>query len=213
MCCNDSISPFTKAIAILLVLAALASAQATDDTDLMKRMGFKPTEIKRLQSEQQAAAGTATIQKAIPPAQSTSFPIGLIVLLIAGVILVVSIKKRGQAKAKNSPPQPVTVKIYKGSQAKAAAAFGADANRMAALGYFPSSQVWAPGSYGVGSFLIALLLCIVLIGIIVFIYMLIVKPTGSLTVTYELRQSLAPPLVGLQSVPPSLPLQGSLVTP
>lgn len=33
----------------------------------------------------------------------------------------------------------------------------------------------------------ALLLCVIVIGILVFIYMLIVKPAGTLTVTYELR--------------------------
>jgi len=58
---------------------------------------------------------------------------------------------------------------------------------MAAAGYFPTSQVWAPGTYGCGAFLIALLLCVVLIGIIVFVYMLIVKPDGTLSVTYEWR--------------------------
>jgi hypothetical protein len=58
---------------------------------------------------------------------------------------------------------------------------------MAAVGYFPTSQSWAPGSYGCGAFLIALLLCVVFIGILVFVYMLIVKPDGTLSVTYELR--------------------------
>jgi hypothetical protein len=66
------------------------------------------------------------------------------------------------------------------------AAFRADAARMASQGYTPASQVWAPGSWGCGAFILATLLCFVLIGFIVFIYMLIVKPAGSLTVTYEL---------------------------
>lgn len=83
----------------------------------------------------------------------------------------------------------IVVKIYQGSQESATVAFQADAAKMAKQGYFPISQTWAPGAYGCGSFLLALLLCIVLIGIIVFIYMIIVKPPGSLSVTYELRQS------------------------
>ena len=81
----------------------------------------------------------------------------------------------------------VIIKTYKGSQAQAIAAFQADSVKMAAQGYYPTSQTWAPGSYGCGSFLVALLLCIVIIGILIFIYMLIVKPDGMLTVTYELR--------------------------
>lgn len=41
---------------------------------------------------------------------------------------------------------------------------------------------------GCGSFLLALLLAVVLIGILVFIYMLLVKPEGTLSVTYERQQ-------------------------
>jgi len=88
---------------------------------------------------------------------------------------------------KNSMNQPIVIRIYKGRQAQATSAFQADAARMAAQGYRPISQAWAPGAYGCGSFLAALLLCLVLVGFIVFIYMLIVKPPGTLTVTYELR--------------------------
>ena len=90
---------------------------------------------------------------------------------------------------KVSEQEPTIIKTYKGSKDQATAVFKADSANMAAQGYYPTSQTWAPGSYGCGAFLLALLLCIVLIGIIVFIYMLIVKPAGTLTVTYELRSS------------------------
>lgn len=83
--------------------------------------------------------------------------------------------------------QSIIVKTYKGNQAKATAAFQADAAKMAKQGYVPISQDWAQGSYGCGAFLVALLLCAVLIGILVFIYMVIVKPPGTLTVTYQLQ--------------------------
>jgi len=84
---------------------------------------------------------------------------------------------------------PIVVRIYSGSQEAAMVAFQADTAKMAKQGYFPISQTWAPGAYGCGSFLLALALCIVLIGIIVFLYMVIVKPPGALSVTYELRNS------------------------
>jgi hypothetical protein len=84
--------------------------------------------------------------------------------------------------------QPSTlVKTYKGNQKSATQAFEQDARKLAEQGYVPTSQTWAPGSYGCGSFILALLLCVVLIGILVFIYMLIVKPAGTLTVTYVLQ--------------------------
>lgn len=89
--------------------------------------------------------------------------------------------------------QQSIVKTYKGSQQGAIAAFQADAAKMAKQGYYPTSQAWAPGSYGCGSFILALLLCFVLIGILIFIYMLIVKPDGTLTVTYEYRAQVAAP--------------------
>lgn len=86
-----------------------------------------------------------------------------------------------------SQASPVLIKAYKGTQEQAMAAYRADAGSMAAEGYFPASQVWAPGAYGCGAFLIALILCFIFVGILVFIYMLIVKPAGTLTVTYERR--------------------------
>lgn len=86
-------------------------------------------------------------------------------------------------------PQTI-VRTYKGNQSAATAAFQKDAKRLAAEGYHPTTQTWAAGSYGCGAFLIALLLCLVLIGFVVFIYMLIVPPPGTLTVTYEIRQTV-----------------------
>lgn len=80
----------------------------------------------------------------------------------------------------------ILVRTYKAkSQTDAAEAFSRDAASLAEQGYTPISQSWAPGSYGCGAFLVALALCVVLIGILVFIYMLIVKPDGALTVTYQ----------------------------
>ncbi len=86
-----------------------------------------------------------------------------------------------------SDREQVVVKTYKGRESKAAELFQEDAAKMALQGYIPTSQSWAPGAYGCGSFLFALLLCFVLIGFLVFIYMLLVKPDGTLSVTYELR--------------------------
>jgi hypothetical protein len=67
------------------------------------------------------------------------------------------------------------------------ATYQEDSVKMAAAGYFPTSQVWTPGEYGCGSFILALILCVIIIGFLIFVYMLIVKPDGTLTVTYELR--------------------------
>lgn len=80
--------------------------------------------------------------------------------------------------------QDTVVKTYRGREREAMEAFRQDAERMAANGYHPVSQTYAQGTYGCASFIFALLLCVILVGFIVFIYMLIVKPAGTLTVTY-----------------------------
>jgi RNA polymerase subunit RPABC4/transcription elongation factor Spt4 len=84
--------------------------------------------------------------------------------------------------------QKVIIKNYKGSQEKATRSFKNDSLKMSKKGYYPTSQNWNQGSWGCGSFILALLLCIIIIGVLVFIYMLIVKPDGTLSVTYELKK-------------------------
>ena len=90
--------------------------------------------------------------------------------------------------------QHVIVKTYKGNQEKATQLFQADAAKMAVQGYVPTTQSWAPGAYGCGSFIGALFLCFVIIGILIFIYMLLVKPEGTLSVTYQRQKVTADPI-------------------
>lgn len=98
---------------------------------------------------------------------------------------------------------PILVRTYAGKDAsQAAIAFQMDAPQMAAAGYYPVSQSWAGGSWGAGAWLLALLLLILLIGIFVIIFLLVVKPDGTLTVTYQLQQAQAP---AAQPAPPAAP--------
>ena len=86
-----------------------------------------------------------------------------------------------------------TVRAYSGTLAKATRDYQTDAALMAKDGWVPTSQSYAPGSWGCGYFLVALLLCIFLIGFLIFIYLIVVKPDdGTLTVTYQ-RQALGEP--------------------
>ena len=81
------------------------------------------------------------------------------------------------------------VKTYQGRQEAAQRAYLKDAAKMAKKGYFPADDRWEDGKWGAGQFILALLLCLILIGIIIFIYMLLVKPPGKLTVTYKHRSA------------------------
>ena len=93
-------------------------------------------------------------------------------------------------------PKGTIVRTYKGKQqADVNKEFAKDAEHLAREYYFPTTQSWAQGQWGCGAWLVAVV-CILLIGfgLLIIAYMLIVKPAGTLTVTYEYRP-LAPPPV------------------
>ncbi len=97
--------------------------------------------------------------------------------------------------------QPTVVRRYSGDQAMATRLYEADAARLGRIGYRPTTVQWTPGQYSAAAFLVALILCVLLIGILIFVYMLIVKPPGSLSVTYRLEQ-VAQPVEGQRAVQP-----------
>lgn len=82
------------------------------------------------------------------------------------------------------------VVTYRGREMDAHNLFKADAAKKAKKGYYPVTEKFIPGSWGCGAFLLALLACVILVGILAFIYMLLVKPAGILTVKYELRETV-----------------------
>lgn len=98
-------------------------------------------------------------------------------------------KAEQDKKRKEQARKQVITKSYIGKQDKANSLFQADSVKMAENNYYPKTQNWSQGQYGCGAFLIALALCFVLIGILIFIYMIIVKPDGTLSVTYELKET------------------------
>ena len=83
--------------------------------------------------------------------------------------------------------EQIIVKTYTGREADATMSFQADAALMAALGYSPVFQSWAPGQWPSRAFIAALLLSLLVVGIPALVYMLVVAPGGALTVTYGFR--------------------------
>lgn len=97
-------------------------------------------------------------------------------------------KTSQQGKAKLVWQSQVIAKTYAGSRKAAMKRFQADAIEMAAQGYFPTAQSWAAGQWSGGAFAVAILLIFSFgLGIFILAYMLIIKPDGALTVTYEQR--------------------------
>jgi hypothetical protein len=63
----------------------------------------------------------------------------------------------------------VLVRVYRGrTQEEAVRAFQVDATNLSALGYRTVGQQWAQGSWGAGAIIVALLLCLVIVGLIAF---------------------------------------------
>jgi len=80
--------------------------------------------------------------------------------------------------------EQIIVRTYTGKEAEAAMHFQTEAALMAAQGYSPVFQSWAPGQWQPRTFITVLLLCFLIVGIPALIYLLVVTPDGALTVTY-----------------------------
>ena len=59
----------------------------------------------------------------------------------------------------------------------------ADSN-LRSKGYRLERDEWTPGAWSGGDFFLALLACLLLVGILIFIYMAVVKPKGTMNRTY-----------------------------
>ncbi len=81
---------------------------------------------------------------------------------------------------------PVLTRTYHGKQAEAASLYAQDSTLLAAHGYAPTQQFYAPGEWGCGAFLLAALAILLFgFGLLILLYLVIVKPAGTLTVTYQ----------------------------
>ena len=91
-------------------------------------------------------------------------------------------------KSKLSDEPSLVLKAYEGKRGEATAHLQADSVEMAAEGYFPTWQNWAPGERAREAYVVAALLIFLFgIGILILAYLLIVEPDGTLTVAYERR--------------------------
>ncbi len=80
------------------------------------------------------------------------------------------------------------VRTYRGhQQSDAVASYVQDAESLAQRGYEPAGQSWGGGQWDGGLFLVALILSLFGIGLILLAYMAIMRPDGTLCVTYRRR--------------------------
>lgn len=134
-----------------------------------------------------------------------------LILLLAVIVVVGSFQRKRSEQLEASAMQNaiqsgILIRKYKGkNQEQALRSFQTNSTKVADKGFFPTSQSWLPGQWGAGTFIVALLgiifigaffslfgiLIAALIFIVVFLYLLIVKPPGTLTVTYERRAASA----------------------
>ena len=78
------------------------------------------------------------------------------------------------------------VRTYRGhEQSEAIASYVKDAGTLAQRGYAPAGQSWGDGQWDGAYFLLALVLSLFGIGLILLAYMAIIRPDGTLCVTYR----------------------------
>ncbi len=98
-----------------------------------------------------------------------------------------------------SLPETLVRGYFGYNQTVAFGAFEMEARQLGYWGFRPVSQTWIRRQRSVGDFVIAIVLFVVLVGFLVFLYMLIVQPSdGILSVTYARaaplpQQSVAAP--------------------
>lgn len=81
------------------------------------------------------------------------------------------------------------VVAYRGNATDTRNQFVKDSEKHRKKYYFPVSENYTEGRWGIWMYLLALALCVVGIGVLMLLYMLITKPKkGTLTVTYEYRE-------------------------
>jgi hypothetical protein len=79
------------------------------------------------------------------------------------------------------------VRTYRAhQQSEAIASYVKDAETLAQRGYAPSGQSWGDGQWDGVYFALALVLSLFGVGLIVLAYMAIIRPDGTLCVTYRL---------------------------
>jgi len=79
----------------------------------------------------------------------------------------------------------IVIKNHTGIHNQIVYNFKRDHEEISKEGYSLKSQIFIPGSYTTGNFIICALLCLIIIGVIGFIYMALIKPEGTLITTYE----------------------------
>ena len=94
----------------------------------------------------------------------------------------------GEVASGNEAVGDFLVRTYRGhQQSQAIASYVMDAETLAQRGYAPTGQSWGEEQWDGGYFLLALVLCLFGIGLILLAYMAIIRPDGTLCVTYRLR--------------------------
>ncbi len=99
-----------------------------------------------------------------------------------------------QAQIEARASQTTLVRGYRGRQAAAIAEFQKEAAQLEQEGFEPTNQMWEPGNWGCLSFILATCLIPLFgIGLLIILGLIIVKPPGTLTVTYKRVPSSAAP--------------------
>lgn len=125
-------------------------------------------------------------------------PVELMILIaLVVVVIVLLLWRRGPKESATAIPETlygeeVIVRTFRAnSPASAVRWYEQDLSDLVDHGYLPVTQTWQSGEWGFRAFLVALVLLLLFgIGVLVFTYLLVVRPPGTMIVTY-VRRDLA----------------------
>lgn len=125
-------------------------------------------------------------------------PVELVILIaLVVVVIMLLLWRRGPKESATAMPEAlygeeVIVRTFRAnSPASAVRWYEQDLSDLVDHGYLPATQTWQSGEWGFGAFLVALVLLLLFgIGVLLFAYLLVVRPPGTMIVTY-VRRDLA----------------------
>ena len=112
--------------------------------------------------------------------------VGAMVIFFVVLYVWPGVRGRDAEKTDRAGYGPLLVRTYQGrSQRDVVVRYMRDAQDLAVRGYEPVSQSWGDGQWDVALFLLALILSLFGIGLVLLAYMAIIRPEGTLVVTFR----------------------------
>lgn len=119
---------------------------------------------------------------------------GVLAIAVLAFVVVLYVwpgaRTAGQGPVEAAPGERFILRTYRGHELRdAVGAYVVDAADLEAQGYESVSQTWGDGQWDSVLFVLAVVLSLFGIGLVVLAYMAVMRPAGTLLVTYRLASA------------------------